>query len=95
MTGGASRQEAQSCLVLSLPGRPAKRIKAANRAICSGALHLAIFDQPLTAEDRQAVYKHSFAAFPLSFVYVECTLASNIHKVICISSMLPYFISTA
>jgi hypothetical protein len=29
MTGGASRQSAQPCLVRSLPGRPAKRIKAA------------------------------------------------------------------
>jgi hypothetical protein len=29
MTGGASRKGAQSCPVSSLPGRPAKRIKAA------------------------------------------------------------------
>jgi len=29
MTGGASREGAQPCLVHSLPGRPAKRIKAA------------------------------------------------------------------
>jgi hypothetical protein len=65
MTGGAYRQKAQPCLVLSLPGRAAKRIKAANTAICSGALHLAIFDQPLAAEDRQA---DCHAAFPSSFV---------------------------
>ena len=29
MTGGASRQGAQPCPVCSLPGRPAKRIRAA------------------------------------------------------------------
>jgi hypothetical protein len=34
----------------------------------SGALRLDLFDQPLTAVGRQAVYKRSSAAFPSSFV---------------------------
>ena len=40
MTGGASRQGAQPCLVRSLPGRPAKRVKAAKGEVTFDRLRM-------------------------------------------------------